>query len=348
MFTTLFKFLSVAMVGIFFNILSIGHTPVGNTNVYLPLILEASPNYKIAVATEYSVVQVLNIDGSDVFTITNQGRNYSWSPDGQMIVYDTDYELGDIHLVGNRGQDDRFFTEGGYPAWSPDGKQLAFYSYRDGDDGWSGDIYINDIDGSNLVRITYTESSKRVFGWSPDGSKIAYLSESSYGSTGIYTISADGTDIQRITPEEGYDGRASWSPDGSMFVSDSMDQNGDDQVYLMQSDGDDRRPLSMPNCRYPAFSPDGTQVAFFCSGAIHVIETSATDLNSTELYKSSASLDQLAWSPDGDKIAFGMNTGDGLLLEVHLLDIATGKVTQITDSDDSYWHELRWSPIRLP
>ena len=43
-----------------------------------------------------------------------------------------------------------------------------------------------------------------------------------------------------------------------------------------------------------------------------------------------------------------MNTGDGSRLEVHLLDIATGQVTQISESNDHYWYELRWSPIRLP
>ncbi len=348
MFTTLFRFLTIAMVVILFNILSIGHTPVSDTNVYLPLVLEASPNYKIAVATEYFVVRVLNIDGSDVITITNQGRYYSWSPDGQLIVYDTDFQFGDIRLVGNRGQDDRYFTEGGYPTWSPDGKQLAFYSYRDGDDGWSGDIYISDIDGSNLFRITYTESSKRVFGWSPDGTKIAYLSGTITEPTGIYTVNVDGTSDERISPQREYDIQAVWSPDGSMFVFDSRDQNGYPQVFIMQEDGDNRRPLSEPLCESPTFSPDGAQVAFFCSGAIHVIETSATDLNSKELYKASAPMRHLAWSPDGSEIAFGMNTGDGSRLEVHLLDIATGQVTQISESNDHYWYELRWSPIRLP
>lgn len=348
MFTTLYKLISITLTVSIFNSFSLGKTPDVNSDVYLPLVLEASPDYKIAVATEYSAVHVFDLQATNVITITNQGRNYSWSPDGQWIVYDTDYELGDIHLIGNRGQDDRLFTEGGYPAWSPDGKQIAFYSYRDGDDGWGGDIYISDMDGSNFKRITFTESSKRIFGWSPDGTKIAYLSESSNEPTGIYTVNVDGTDNQRISPEEGYDSRASWSPDGSMFVSDSLDQNGDDQVYLMGSDGDDRRPLSMPTCIYPAFSPDGTQVAFICSKAIHVIETSATDLKSKELYKANTYIYHLAWSPDGTKISFGMNTTDGHWYEVHLLDIATGQVTQVTDRDDAYLHEIRWSPVPVP
>ena len=58
----------------------------------------------------------------------------------------------------------------GIPAWSPDGKRIAFDSQRSG----NGDIYVMDVDGSNIVRLTSDSDVEEWPAWSPDGRSIVY------------------------------------------------------------------------------------------------------------------------------------------------------------------------------
>lgn len=71
--------------------------------------------------------------------------------------------------------------------------------------------------------------------WSPDGRKIAFVSERD-GNSEIYMMNADGSDVTRLTDHSADDWGASWSPDGRKiaFVSD---RDGNDEIYMMNADG---------------------------------------------------------------------------------------------------------------
>lgn len=136
---------------------------------------------------------------------------YSWSPSGNQIAFaavkaDTsgcssllDLEWGiyvfDIH--------DMVFSDlidnANYPAWSPDGQQIAFTTLRDG----NNEIYVVDADSSNFRRLTAHPANDFAPAWSPDGEKIAFLSDRGLGSVNVsladsypklrmYIIDADG------------------------------------------------------------------------------------------------------------------------------------------------------------
>jgi dipeptidyl aminopeptidase/acylaminoacyl peptidase len=94
------------------------------------------------------------------------------------------------------------------PAPSPDGKRVAFMSRRTGN--W--DIYIADVDGSNLQRLTDDPADDGLPTWSPDGEAIAFVS-SRGGNWGVWATTPDGEDQQQLFEMEG-------SPDG--FVGSNI------------------------------------------------------------------------------------------------------------------------------
>ena len=98
------------------------------------------------------------------------------------------------------------------PVWSPDGKKIAFTSYRDG----NTEIYTMNPDGGDLQNLTQNSAFDEFPEWSPDGKKIAFRSKRQRGINKIYVMDADGGNVRRITDIQGK--RVTWSPDGKHLV----------------------------------------------------------------------------------------------------------------------------------
>ena len=126
------------------------------------------------------------------------------------------------------------------PAWSPDGRKIAFTSDRDG----NSEIYVVNADGSGVERLTYSpvEAFPLAGGgslgavaalpaWSPDGQKIAFASNRDGDVGGIYAMNADGSGVERLT----YSGDLSpaWSPDGRKIAFASQ-RDGNLEIYVME------------------------------------------------------------------------------------------------------------------
>jgi TolB protein len=96
-----------------------------------------------------------------------------------------------------------------WPAWSPDGSELAFMTERDDDVA----VYVVKVDGSNPHRLVGAASS--VPAWSPDGQTIAVVDN----LTGeLYLVAADGSSARRLTTSRGGNFAPSWWPDGTRLV----------------------------------------------------------------------------------------------------------------------------------
>jgi TolB protein len=170
--------------------------------------------------SENSHIYVIEAGGGEATRLTRtEGayRNPRWSPDGTRLAF-SDGRVGnsDIFIVNADGsglinvtQNTAFDAE---PNWSPDGARLAFSSSRDNS---QLDVYVVDVDGRNIKRLT-----NQLFGggsagpvWSPDGRQIAFqLTTYREDRSGLYVMNADGSFPLRLTqpPPNSWDSVPAW------------------------------------------------------------------------------------------------------------------------------------------
>ena len=150
----------------------------------------------------------------------------------------------------------------GSPAWSPDGKWLAF-SFRNPGVGAVPDIFVMETAGNKVEQLTHHPGNDAAPSWSPDAEKIAFLS-SRDGNAEIYVMNRDGGQKRNLTNHPASDARPAWSPDGQKIAFYSDRENSQDDIYVMNADGTNVVNLTRHPAedRLPAWSPDGKWIAF--------------------------------------------------------------------------------------
>ena len=221
------------------------------------------------------------------------------------------------------------------PAWSPDGRKIAFSGFQHCVFGVPGrctsEIFLMNADGSGVTRLTNRpDSGSYSPTWSPDGRRIAFQS-TAFGFPGfsiqavdIYAMDADGSNQVRLTADPAFDLAPAWSPDGSRIAFSSR-RDGDEELYVMNADGSNPQRLSHnPGLdQQPTWSPDGTRIAFTsdrdADPAIDgrdIYAMNAADGQGVVRLTNDPAYDAgPAWSPDGLRIAFASGRdGSGLFI----------------------------------
>ena len=246
-----------------------------------------------------------------------------------------------IYLMNTDGSSQTCLSNGAYndesPKWSPDNSRIAFQSDRDfendGDNPIYGmDIYVMNWDGSGVSRLTNSTYDDINPVWSPDGTKIAFMSFRNCLNYQIYVMNADGSGQVNISNNNANDTQPSWSPDGTKiaFASD-RDQAGFSSIYIMSANGSNQTRVTLSGTglldEQPAWSPDGMKLAFITTRDSTVVTwdewlqgqlvVKTKLLINKEVYVMNAdgssqirltnimgNDDSPVWSPDGTRIAF--------------------------------------------
>jgi Tol biopolymer transport system component/predicted Ser/Thr protein kinase len=199
------------------------------------------------------------------------------------------------------------------PAFSPDGRQIAFS--WDGEKGDNLDIYVKLPGEGTPLRLTTNPAIDRSPAWSPDGRVIAFIRQTPDGNS-LMTIPALGGPERRLTSFTGYP-RVAWSPDGKyLAISHSESPSELNSIFLVSADtGEKRKLLSSPAeqaDRAPKFSPDGQWIAFIRSSNLAVDDIYLVSVNGGEpkpITNDKVGIRGLDWTVDGREIVFSSTRG---------------------------------------
>ena len=176
-------------------------------------------------------------------------------------------------------------------------ERIAFASTREG----NTDIYVMELEGGALARLTSHPAVDDAPAWSRDGRRLAFVSERD-GNREIYTVNLDGSNLQRLTDHIAIDDRPAWSPDGRLIAFES-NRGGSVDVYVIGVDGTGLRQITnLPSDeRLGGWSPDGNRLAVLSNrdGYDKVYLASAEGSGWSRLTGGNVPEGRPRWAPDG-------------------------------------------------
>lgn len=188
------------------------------------------------------------------------------------------------------------------PSWSPDGRSIAYTSYRTG----IADILISNIFAGTMESPTKGVGQNFLPVFSPDGTRIAFMSNRD-GNNEIYVMNRDGSDVRRLTNNPAIDVTPTWSPTGTQIAFTS-ERTGTPQIYVVGADGAGLRKVSSESYADRAtWSPAPyNEIAFTARtgpGFDIKIQSIATG-ETRQITFGEGSNESPAWSPNGRHLAF--------------------------------------------
>lgn len=228
------------------------------------------------------------------------------------------------------------------PAWTPDGKMIAFTSFRD---GGGAHVYAVDVATRQIRPLVLMGDFATGASYAPDGLRFLF-SASVNDNTDIYLSQPDGSAGRRLTDARGIDISGTWSPDGRRiaFVSERA---GTPQIYTMSADGSDVRRLTFQGNynQEPAWSPKGDLIAFSGRDEHRVFDlyTVAVDGGKvTRLTQNAGTNEKPAWAPNGRYLLFSSTRGGKRQLYVMQPD---GSNQRAVTSEHLGASDPAWGPL---
>lgn len=195
------------------------------------------------------------------------------------------------------------------PDLSPDGKKLAYTSFRT-ESGKAGTAIV--------VFSIYTGEKRFLFSkgtlnstprWTPDSTKLAFTSNVS-GNAELYVINADGSGLRQLTFNRAIETSPSWNPKSGQIAFTS-DRSGSPMIFIMNDDGTNESRLTYVGeyNESAAWSPDGSRLAYVSRSGIN-FDIYVVDMANnivTRLTQNEGSNENPCWAPDSRHIAFSSN-----------------------------------------
>ena len=252
---------------------------------------------------------------------------FACSPDGGKIAFvarcrNTQNEL---RIINADGSDERILLKNNLIddspiSWSPDSSQVVFSLRVQKDTTHYRNLFIINIDGSDLKRLTTTPGWDSYPVWSPTGNLIAYITN----NTSLNIVNAENGESRCLSDSLQYYQDISWSPDGKEIVF--VAPNPAHVLYKISiNNGELTMILHGPpsdTWDQPQWSPDGTKIAFVSNNDIFVVPSEGGEAQ--QLTFSSEYEQNPIWSRSGEKIAFsyieGVNTNTGTNEDLYIMN----------------------------
>jgi dipeptidyl aminopeptidase/acylaminoacyl peptidase len=290
-------------------------------------------------------------------TIAPDGQHVAWvegaptpdGPSGRLRILRVADRSGAQVVRITAGREGAVYTED-EPAFSPDGKTLAFLS--DAEHEGQPQLYLADLVTGAVRQLTHLAGHLEAPLWSPDGKRLSILfvegAADALGPLGpsprqtgviasvvhaqrIAVLTLEGGPLALISPPDLFIYEYAWSPDGSRFAATGAHGSGDDnwwvaELFILPSAGGNGVVLHHPSLQIcePTWSPDGTRVAFIeglmsdagsNGGDVFVVPAGGGRArNLTPGMRASAT--QLAWSASAGLVVAAAMGGDAAFLRV--------------------------------
>ena len=227
------------------------------------------------------------------------------------------------------------------PAWSRDGRSLAYVSFHSGLPA----IYVQTLKTGEQVRVSARSGINSAPAWSPDGDQLAVALSKRDGNVDVYLLSLATQELRRLTDDPSIDTEPAWSPDGKSLYFTS-DRSGAPQVYrLGLAEGERPRRISFEgsyNAR-PRVSPDGKELAVVTldRGDYRIAAINLESGNFRIL--SNGRLDESpCFAPNGADIIYATREGGRGVLALVSID---GHIQQRLAASAGEVREPAWSPF---
>ncbi len=243
--------------------------------------------------------------------------NFDVSHDGRWLAYAANKkEQWTVYLRDLKAKRERVLLKSDEsvtnPEFSPDARWIAVQSDFEGDENFN--IYVVPTKGGEARKLTDTAADSASPRWSPDGTKIAFISNRSRDRENVFVMNADGSASRQLTSVGDIVNTIAWRPDGRSVAFGAGFEIGD-WVGLVDLDGHVERLVNLPDSEnslsadqgIPApWSPDGRSLCFVSNVHDHV-DVGVLDLGTRQVrWPVQNRWDKTLplWSPDGKRIAY--------------------------------------------
>jgi TolB protein len=301
-----------------------GSELVGQSNVVLPADLRLAA-HRVADEIHQRLTGERGVYATRIAYVIKRGRNFT------LHITDADGEGGQVALASP----EPIIS----PAWSPDGKQLAYVSFET----QKAVVWVQDLTTGSRRMVANFRGSNSAPAWSPDGRQLA-LTLSSEGIAQLFTMPSAGGTPTRLTRSSAIDTEPVYTPDGRTvyFVSD---RGGGPQIYRVPVAGGNAERVSF-NGSYnisPSLSPDGKLLAYITRQG-NAFKLVLQDLDSGSVTPLTDTVDDESpsFAPNGRLLVYASRAQGADVLMTTTLD---GKIKARLISSGGDVREPAWGPF---
>ncbi len=201
-------------------------------------------------------------------------------------------------------------------------------------------LYVINLDGSGLRRLTSLPGIVMSPAWSPSGTKLAYVSYEK-GKPDLYVVDLRTLSTTRFLAFDGLNATPAWSPDGKSLAV-TLSKDGNPEIYVISIDGKSMRRVTFYSgidCS-PTWAPNGLEIAFTSdrTGSPQIFITDLDGISVRRITHQGSYNTSPAWSPEGDLIAY-VSRIDGRfqICTVDPFGINVNVLTEIGNNEDPAW-----------